>query len=281
VARTLERVHLVVIDGQYDFMDEKDSALRVAGATADAKRLARMVRRLKDKINFVQGTFDSHHPNDLADPTQWRDPAGKMPPPFTAIKSDDILAGRWVHVDQHARPKALDGLTIKEYFIRYCAALEAAGQYLMMIWPRHCQIGSPGHNIQPDLFAALTEWETWHSSRLINWRVKGENRWVEHYGALFAEVILPSDPSTGLDAQFLEASRVADKVAFAGWALSHCLKRTVEQYADNIGDEHLGKFYIVADASSPVTGFEQQGQAFLDEMVARGMHLTTTDTFLA
>lgn len=276
-----ERVNLVIIDGQNDFMDEPSAALRVPGATADAQRAAAMIRRLFNRIDYVQGTFDSHQSNDLADPTQWRDANGVMPPPFTAIHSDDIVAGRWVHVDQHARPKALRGLTIKEYFIQYCAKLEAAGLYDMMIWPRHCQIGSVGHNVQPDLYQALVEWEGMHSYRMIDWKVKGQNRWVEHYGALSAEVPLASDPSTSLDADFLEVSRLADKTAFVGWAGSHCLKRTMEQWVDNVGDQYLDRFYLLTDCTSAVPGFEKQMHDFFAAMRARGVRLTTSDAFLA
>ena len=79
----------------------------------------------------------------------------------------------------------------------------------------------------------------------------------------------------------------ADMIAVAGEALSHCVMSTVNQIADNIGEEHLRKFYILTDASSPVPkvgdgpDFPAIAASWLKDMEARGMNLTTTDAFLA
>ena len=67
-----------------------------------------------------------------------------------------------------------------------------------------------------------------------------------------AEVPDASDPATSLNTAFLDVLAEADIVAIAGEALSHCVMSTVSQIADNIGEEHVNKFNILTDCSSPV-----------------------------
>jgi len=61
----------------------------------------------------------------------------------------------------------------------------------------------------------------------------------------------------------------------------------MNQIADNIGDAHLKKFYLLTDGTSSVpaiTGgpdFPALSQQWFKDMEARGMNLTTTDAFLA
>ena len=116
--------------------------------------------------------------------------------------------------------------------------------------------------------------------------LKGSNPFTEHYGALMAEVPDPSDPSTGLNTEFLRMLAEADVVAVAGEASSHCVLKTVTQIADNIGDKHISKFHLLQDCMSPVPAipgvdFPALAQKFLHDMKGRGMTVTTSDQFLA
>ncbi len=61
-------VHLLVIDPQKDFMDDRDSALPVPGANADMKRLAKMIDRVGRKLSDIHVTLDSHRVIDVAHP---------------------------------------------------------------------------------------------------------------------------------------------------------------------------------------------------------------------
>jgi nicotinamidase/pyrazinamidase len=76
-------------------------------------------------------------------------------------------------------------------------------------------------------------------------------------------------------------------IAVAGEALSHCVKRTVEQIVENIGAEHLKKFYILTDCTSSIPkigdgpDFPAISADFLRDMEARGLNLTTSVEFLA
>ena len=280
------KIHLVIIDPQRDFMDSPDSALPVTGANDDMSRLATFIGRVGRKFEDIHVTLDSHRIIDIAHPAMWQNQDGQPPSPFTIISAEDIRSKLWLPRNANAKPQDLDGKTIGEYARWYAEQLEANAKYPLMIWPPHCLIGTPGHNVHPELMASLLDWEAKRFAS-VDFVTKGTNVWTEHYGALQAEVPMASDPDSGLKTQFLEILASADIVVVAGEALSHCVKSTVTQIADNIGVEHVKKFYILTDCTSPVAqppggpDFPAIAQAWLKEMEGRGMTLTTSTTFLA
>lgn len=279
-------VHMLIIDPQNDFMDENDAALRVTGATDDMKRLAGLVDRISPKVADIHVTLDSHRILDIAHPAMWRDENGDQPAGFTPISASDIRDRTWTPRNENAKPKALGGKTIRQYMIAYAQTLEAAGNYGLMIWPPHCIIGTSGHNVQSDLMNALQGWEVKNFASVEN-VTKGTNVWTEHYGGLMAEVPMPSDPSTGLNTGLLDVLQTADIIAVAGEAFSHCVKSTVDQIADNIGEKHIGKFVLLSDCMSPVgkvgdgPDFPAIADAWMKDMVSRGMKVSTAADFLA
>jgi nicotinamidase/pyrazinamidase len=280
-------VQVVIIDPQGDFMDDPDSALGVPGANDDMNRTGAMIDRLGSRIDDIHVTFDSHHQLDIGHQAMWVGADGRTPPPvFTAISVDDIRTGIWTPRFGTAKPPALEGLTIREYMLRYASTLEEQGQYQLMVWPTHCLMGSPKHAAHGELFKALNRWSGGNFAN-IDWVVKGVSPWTEHYGALKAEVPLPSDPSTGLNTRLLEMLSMADMVVIAGEALSHCLRTTVTQIVDNIDPNLIKKLYLATDCTSPIPkvgdgpNFPALAAKWQDEMVARGMNLTTSTEFLA
>jgi nicotinamidase/pyrazinamidase len=271
------KVHLVVIDPQQDFMDGwQDATLPVTGATEDMRRLASMIDRVGPRLAGIHVTLDSHQEIDVGHPHFWRNRDGKNPPPFTMISADDIKNDIWVPRKQG----------LKQRMIAYAETLEQNGNYPLMVWPEHCIVGEPGWLVQEDLRAALKRWKI-QQFRTVDNVTKGTNPLTEHYGALEAEVPDPNDPSTQLNTRFIDMLAQADIVVVAGEALSHCVKSTVDQIAGNIGEEHIRKFHILTDATSPVGAvpngpdFPEISRQWLKDMESRGMHLTTTDAFLA
>lgn len=269
-------VHLLVIDPQNDFMDTATAALPVPGATGDMQRLAAMIDRIGHKLADIHVTLDSHRKIDVGHPGMWRNADGKSPAPFTIISADDLANGIWLPRNPRDARR----------FVEYAKALEAGGKYPLMVWPEHCLIGTPGHNVQDDLMAALLRWE--HSQFAnVDYLVKGTNSYTEHYGALMAEVPDPSDAATGLNTDFLNTFAQADLVVVAGEASSHCVKATVEQIADNIGVDQIKKFVILTDCMSPVPkvgagpDFPAIAKGFMKDMEARGMKLSTSVDFLS
>ncbi len=287
------KADLVIIDPQNDFMDipakpgnpvgmvapdgtEFRSALPVPGAVEDMKRVAKLIDRIGPKLADIHVTMDSHRLLDVAHPAWWVDAEGNNPPPFTIITADDIKNGIWC-------PRNPDFL---KRMVEYAEALEVGGKYPLCIWPPHCLIGTWGHNVQEDLNDALQKWSGGEFAT-VDYVTKGSNPFTEHYGALMAEVPDPVDPGTALNTEFLQMLAETDMVAIAGEALSHCVMATVNQIADNIGEDQLRKFYILIDCCSPVPAvpngpdFPQIARDWLGEMEKRGMNLVKADDFLA
>jgi nicotinamidase-related amidase len=267
---SIKTVHLLIIDPQQDFCDPK-GALSVPGADEDMKRVATMIDRLGGKFDDIHITLDSHHFVDVAHPVMWKDSSGKHPDPFTVISASDVADGVWTPVQA--------GLTKR--MIKYVQALEAGGRYPLCIWPPHCLIGSPGHNVVPELFEAIRKWEEGEFA-IADYVTKGSNVYTEHYSAVKAEVPDPEDPSTQLNSRLIMTLQDADLVAIAGEAGSHCLANTVRDIAAGFGDDsYVKKLVLLTDGTSPVATFEQLQEDFVNEMTGRGMQLSTTTDFLA
>ena len=233
------------------------------------KRLATMIKRIKSKIDDIHVTVDSHHYVDVAHPVFWKDSSGKHPNPFTIITSQDVKNGTWNPTNISWRSK----------MISYVESLEKSGKYPLCIWPPHCLIGSEGHNIYPILFEALLEWEK--DFAMVDYVTKGSNVFTEHYSAIKSEVPDSQDPTTQINTRLINTLMEADVIVIAGEAGSHCLKNTVEDIALSFGDNsYIKKLVLLTDATSPVPGFEKQQEDFIKNMVAQGMQLSTTLTFM-
>ena len=115
---------------------------------------------------------------------------------------------------------------------------------------------------------------------MVDYVTKGSNFWTEHYSAVQADVPDPNDPDTMLNTRLIETLERADIILLAGEARSHCLANTVRDIADNFGEENIKKMVLLSDATSDVPGFENLGESFVDEMVKRGMQISTTIDFL-
>jgi nicotinamidase-related amidase len=269
------KIHALIIDPQIDFCSPSGS-LYVKGADEDMKRLAAMVRRLAPKIDDIHVTLDSHRLVDISHPLWWKDAAGNSPAPFTMISAADLKSGRWETrlPSCHARS------------LVYLQTLEKGARYPHIIWPEHCIIGDTGHNVYPDLAAAIHEWERARFA-LADFVTKGSNPWTEHFSAVKAEVPDPEDPGTQVNTRLIQTLEEADIILLAGEALSHCLLSTVEDIAANFSDaKYIQKMILLTDASSSVgdppgtTLFTDRAAQFLREMTAKGMKTDTTVDFL-
>ena len=157
------------------------------------------------------------------------------------------------------------------------------------IWNPHCLIGTRGHNVQVNLNDALQNWMTGELA-LIDYVTKGSNYKVEHFGGLQAEVPLPDDPGTQLNTSLLGMLREADDILVGGEAFSHCLKETVTQIADNIGEEHVKKIRLLKDcttciakitdaAGNTIVDFPSITAEWVKKMERRGLVVTDSEAF--
>lgn len=261
-------LEVLIIDPQNDFCDSTGATLPVPGACADAERLARMLKRLKNRIDDIHVTLDTHQLVDIAHPVFWVDSNGKHPAPFTQITVKDVGNGRWRTFNPQFQQRALD----------YVTALRDGGRYELTIWPPHCLVGTWGHNVVEPVAAALAEWE--QEFARVDFVTKGHNPWTEHYSAVQADVPDPEDPTTLLNTRLIETLENADIVALSGQALSHCVANTVRDIADNFGDANIGKLVLIEDTTSPVPGFEDLGKQFVADLKQRGMKTAIADDFL-
>ena len=264
------RIELLVIDPQVDFCDPAGS-LCVKGADDDMRRLAKMVKRLAPKLDDIHVTLDSHHLIDVAHPAFWVGKDGKNPGPFTIISAQDVKDGKWTT----AKPGLFKQMLV------YVEKLEKGGKYPLCIWPPHCLIGTPGHNVYKPLMDELLAWEAVQFAN-IAYVTKGSNPFTEHYSAVKAEVPDPGDPSTQINVDFVNEIKEADMLLIAGEAGSHCLANTTRDIVAEFNDDTLvKKLVLLEDATSPVPGFEKNQEQFVKDMKAKGMQVATTKDFLA
>lgn len=261
--------HLLLIDAQNDFCDlpaPARPALPVAGADADLRRVAALVRDAGDALDAITLTLDSHHAYDVAHPGfWWADTWGAEVIPFTQIAAAQVRAGQFQPRDPAALPRTL----------AYLDALEAQGRYTLMVWPVHCEVGTWGHQLHDAVRDACADWEL-RCQRVSHVVRKGLNPWTEHYSALQAEVPDPADPETGLNHALIARLDTPGRLLIAGEAGSHCVRATVEHLVAHLPDptpERLSRLTLLTDAISPVGGFEAQQTAFFADMRQRGVRL--------
>jgi len=267
------KIELLVIDPQNDFCDPNGS-LFVPGAEEDMKRLAEMVVRLKDKLDDIHVTLDSHHFIDIAHPIFWVDSQSSHPDPFTIISADEVENGLWRTTNPQFQKRASE----------YVKGLEDNKRYPLCIWPPHCLIGSWGYAVVPELFDSFIKWEK--DFAMVDYVTKGSNFWTEHYSAVQADVPDPEDPSTQLNTGLIKTLQEADIILLSGEARSHCLANTVKDIADNFGEDNIKKMILLQDATSDVpdppgtTMFTDIGEQFVSDMMSRGMQVSTTVDFM-
>jgi len=262
-----DKAKLFIIDMQEDFCNPK-GGLFVPGADEDAKRVAKMVDENINNIGDINITLDSHNRVHIAHPIWWVNSEGNNPDPFTLISVEDVMNGKWRSYNPSFQQKSLD----------YVNTLAANGRYLLCIWPYHCLIGTPGHNVVPELMDALLKWED--KFRLVNKVTKGSNIFTEHYSAVKADVEDPEDKTTMLNEKLVNALKDGDDdILIVGEALSHCVANTIRDVADTFSDEQVKRFVFMEDACSNVPTFEKLGEDFVNEMTAKGMQISTTDKY--
>jgi nicotinamidase-related amidase len=279
------KIDMVVIDPQVDFCDlpQNGAQLSVTGADADMRRVGDFIKKNRAKIDNLHITLDSHQLVHIAHPIFWRSPTtGQHPDPLTRITANDVNSGVWTTT----KP------SLTKYGIKYVESLERNNRYPLVIWPPHCLIGTPGQTVYEPIREAILSYCEQFAT--VNFVTKGSNTFTEHYSAIVAEVdpasiwseIAPknkheTDSSVLMNVAFLEMVNRADKVLICGEAGSHCLANTFRDAVNYFkGDQFAKKLVLLKDGTSPVPSFEGLQDQFINEMIARGMEVATTDTFM-
>lgn len=256
---------LLIIDPQKDFMTSPSfsGALSVPGAYEDMLVLASYIE--KEVPQEIVVTLDTHNKMDIAHKLWWQDKNGNNPDSFTSITVSDVENKKWMPVDP----------TLNDYALFYVKELEKNGKYTLLIWPDHCIDGTPGHEINDELLHTLKLWEKNYNKK-ITYLIKGTNPKTEHYSGLKAEVVLEDDEGTKLNTKMISYLNKFDKIEIAGEALSHCVGNTVMDLLNNLNPKDRSKITMLKDCMSPVAGFENEGQKFLDEVKNLGGKIEIT-----
>ena len=154
---------------------------------------------------------------------------------------------------------------------------EEGNRFKLCIWPEHCIIGSPGHNVRPVILAAVNDWAESRMKEVV-FVCKGQNCLTEMYSALRAEVPVESDERTLLNTGLLRMLQESRHLVVCGQALSHCVNFTVRDLVENYDVDGLGTISILRDGTSVVPGFEEAGNTFLADMKSKGLRIVTTDS---
>ena len=276
-------IKLLGIDPQYDFCDvperfqvkriniEDNSeelvspALAVPGAWEDSIRMAKFLRKAGHLIDEISITLDTHQLIDIAHPDFWLSDTNEKPNPFTEISYEDVKNGKWRPVHP----------TFLEHATEYTKKLEDNGSFKLMIWPPHCLLGTPGHNVIQPIAKELQHWEQKYKSR-VRYIAKGHNPLTEHYGPFKAEIPLPEDQTTTLNLMLIEDFEKADIVLLTGQALSHCVGEGMQQLIDNFGEDSIKKLVLLRDTTSAVDGFQNIAEDMLDKMKEKGLQVVNT-----
>ncbi|MEM7244732.1 MAG: hypothetical protein AAF533_05280 [Acidobacteriota bacterium] len=261
--------HLLAIDPQVDFCHPEGS-LFVPGADEDMARLARLVEGLGDRLAAVHVTLDTHQRHDISHPGWWRDAEDRSPAPFTTLTATELEQGHWRTAVEGAHARSLE----------YLRKLEEGGRHPHVVWPEHCLVGSPGHAVDATLLGALHGWEA--GGRRVDFVLKGNNPWTEHFSAFRAEVSDYRDPSTDWNVELVERLRGAERLLVTGEARSHCVAHSLRDLVTALNDPAAVKrLVLLTDTTSDVPGFEDEGIALLDEASRAGVRLATTTEIAA
>jgi nicotinamidase-related amidase len=247
-------------------------------------RVANLVKRLGKRLGDINVTLDSHSVMHIAHPLWFKNSKGEHPSPFTVMRLENgsiiggmtDASGNFHDVGEFTATRAN---TLK-WTLEYLELLASKKKYPHVIWPYHCLIGTPGHNIVQPLSDALIEWEH-NKVDLVNKVTKGSCPFVEHFSGVRAEIPHKDYPGTQIDSRFINTIVSADLILVAGEARSHCLANTLRDLAELAGDEFVKKCVLLTDGTSDVPGFSQYGESFVKDMTAMGMQTTTTVDFLA
>ncbi len=260
-----KRTLLLLVDTQIDFIHE-DGALSVPGAVADTRRTIEWLYRHVENITHIAASLDSHVPRQIFFPTWWVNARGKHPEPYTAITTQDVDKGIW-------RP-----LFEIDWSIDYVHQLENQAKKVLMIWPYHTLIGTPGHALTPSLYEAIAYHTAARQAQPI-FLQKGSIPKTEHYSIMEPEVKVPAEPSGDLNVQFLDLLGEYDRIYVAGQAKSHCVLETVTSMMRYFGDQPriIEKIHLLEDCTSsvahPEIDFEKIAQEVLAEYAETGLNL--------
>jgi nicotinamidase-related amidase len=282
------RVHMLVIDDQFDFSFPEGS-LYVAGASGtgamDAHRkLVEFTYRYLGIVSAFTCTMDTHLPYQVFFPSAHLKEDGTHPEPNTVISADAYRNGEYRPNPVMAKQIGVDPVWLQKQFVHYCAELEKIGKNQLYLWPYHCMLGSKGHRLS----GVVEEARLFHSfvrGAENRPEIKGGNPLSERYSIFKEEVTTCWDgrpiPGAQKNTALIKTLLEADVVILAGLASSHCVKESIEDFLGDIqahDPELAKKVYILKDCTAPVVipgvvDFTADADAAFAKFQSAGMHI--------
>lgn len=287
------RVHLLVMDNQYDF-SFPTGTLYVGGASGtgaidDQRRLVEFIYRNLGTISRITCTMDSHLPYQVFFPSAHLRSDGTHPEPYTIVSAEQYRRGEYRPNPAMAAQLGVDPDWLRRQFVYYCEQLGKTGRYQLTLWPYHCMIGSNGQQ----LAGVVDEARLFHSFARGAANVpelKGSNPLTEHYSIFRPEVMTTWDgrsiPGARKNAELISTLLESDVVIIAGEAKSHCVAWSVDDLLQDIRtrDASLAKkVYLLEDCTSPivvpgVVDYTEEANAAFQRFANAGMHVVRSTT---
>ena len=164
-----------------------DGELCAPGAWEDMQRVASLIGRLGHELTDIHVTMDSRHLLHVSHPLWFRDTRSRHPEPFTVMREEqgEIIGSqgdargklrdttRYTTAMPWALPRTLD----------YLKKLAEGKRYPHHVWPPHCLLGTPGHEIAASIMQAVLGWCE-REFAMPYYCSMGGNVFVEHFGAV-------------------------------------------------------------------------------------------------
>lgn len=274
-----KNVHLLVIDAQRDFVFPKGSLYvggrSGTGAVDDMRRTAEFIYDNMSQITRITPTMDTHFPFQIFYPSMWIDDGGAPLQSYDIITANMEIMRLGASVGKaRANPVVAGWLANGNYtwlqrqFEHYVKELAREGKYELIMWPKHCILGSDGH-VLSGIFHEARMFHSYVRGIQSNVEVKGGNPLTENYSVLGPEVTNRFDgkPLGQKNARFVRTLVESDYVVIAGEAGSHCVASSTDDLLDEIqkqDPELAKKVYVVTDLMSAVTVPDGQGGFIMD-----------------
>lgn len=237
---------LLIIDPQVDFIS---GSLPVSNAAEAMDRLAQWITNHPGDFDDIIVTLDSHLPGHVSFDSSWGWTNGSEFRPMS-VNLNNLSGGnhynpgfvylgnldeKFFYTDEH---KLLQG-KIRNYI----STLKDDG---LRLWPEHCIIGTPGHQIYKPLLDSLRQFLEYNNKP---WKIimKGDDPCSEMYSAVTKGV--PGyegglKHSTKLDENLLQKY---DEIYVAGIARDFCVAETISDLVKYFPELVKGKLRLVLE----------------------------------
>ena len=269
-------LNLVIIDFQNDFCDLPNSyisnhyipSLPITGSHFSALHTTKLIYYLIENINSIQVFLDTHQRYDIGHFDFWSIKGVTPILKITEITKQDFENNLFTPI-QDVEVEVMD----------YFNKLETININSIWVYPPHCIYGTIGHNIHPNISAAIACWEI-ENTKNTKYILKGTEPISEHYSGLKAVYPEINKPSTLMNLEAVNKYLNNKVTVFVGQASTHCVPQHIQDAIDYIQeskkDFDFSRFIILTDCMNPIPGFEYRYDNFINIVKSLGVRVMTS-----